>query len=326
MGHKKEDIRVGLINCDRRAFWYGAIFDEIDPLLFSEYDNAAYHHFTYYAYAELRHRKAKGFKIAKVFDEDVASAKKLSLAFNNSPKVCFSPDDVSNDVDLVFIANATGDGKNHLNFAIPGLKKGVPTFVDRPLACNTEDAMAVINTAKKYGVPLLSCSHMSMLPHAERFKARFTEVAPLTRGVIIGCGPDPTAIADGIALTLYLFGHGVEYVESMGNWPLEILHIQYNNKRPGHKFPVLVVNSHLKTDHDAVFASAYGYAGQIYGERMDSFTFTDGGLAVIYAIREMVRTGIPPISYVDMIEEIAIVEAGRQVHGKGERKYLKGKQ
>ena len=51
---------------------------------------------------------------------------------------------VADAVDLVFIANESGDGRDHLKLATPGLEKGVPTFVDRPFARTVKDAKAMI--------------------------------------------------------------------------------------------------------------------------------------------------------------------------------------
>jgi hypothetical protein len=317
MARKTAPIRVGLIRCDQRAFWYGAIFDDVDPLRFSAYDNAAYHHFTYYSSVELRHRRAEGFQLVKVFDPDPEAAERVALAFHGRPKVCSTLEEVSEGVDLVFIANASGSGEDHLKLARPGIRKGVPTFVDRPLADSLQAARALINLAKRHQAPLLSCSHLTMLPHAARFKARFPEVGPLKRGVIIGQGLEPTAIADGIALALHLFGPGVESVESMGRWPLELLHLQYHDQKAGHQVPVLVVNSHLQADRHAVFASAHGYAGRIYSDPMDDFAFPEGGLAVLNVLQEMVQTGHPPLPYEALLESVAIAEVGQEVHNQG---------
>ena len=42
-------IKVGLVGCSKRALWYGAMFDRIDPHVYAEFDPKAYHHMIYYA-------------------------------------------------------------------------------------------------------------------------------------------------------------------------------------------------------------------------------------------------------------------------------------
>ena len=70
MAGKQKTLRVGLIRCDKRALWYGAIFDRIDPVAYSELDPAQYHHMTCGGLGKLKNKRAKGFKLVKVYDPD----------------------------------------------------------------------------------------------------------------------------------------------------------------------------------------------------------------------------------------------------------------
>ena len=54
---------------------------------------------------------------------------------------------VSGEVDLVFIADCNGDGSDHLQLARPGLEKGVATFVDKPMARTLADARELVELA-----------------------------------------------------------------------------------------------------------------------------------------------------------------------------------
>jgi len=316
MARTSDPIRVGLVNCDNRAYWYGAIFEDIDPEAFCAFDNAKYHHFTFYNCVELRNRKAEGFKLVKVYDEDPEAAERFRQAMGERPVVSSNLGDVSNGVDLVFICNALGSGAKNLSLAAPGLKKGVPTFIDRPFAETTKDARAMIRLAKKHGAALLSCSHTTMLPQAELFKRRMAEIDMAFRGTVIGHGPEPAAIADTLALALNIFGSGVKALESMGAWPMEILHLRYEDQEANHGWDVLVTNTEFQAARSALFAYANG-VGEIHFDGANDFNYPEGGWAVMEALRKMVTSGQSPIPHDDMVAAVAVAEAAREVHNTG---------
>jgi len=99
-----------------------------------------------------------GFSIEKVWDEHRQSAEVTSKVFYDKPIVCDSFAAVSDDVDLVFIADCNGDGSDHLKLARPGLGKGVPTFVDKPFAHRLADVRTLQRLAAKQSVPVMSLS------------------------------------------------------------------------------------------------------------------------------------------------------------------------
>ncbi|MFH0962463.1 MAG: Gfo/Idh/MocA family oxidoreductase [Planctomycetota bacterium] len=316
MARKSRPIRVGLVNCDNRAYWYGAIFEDIDPEAFCAFDNAKYHHFTFYSSPELRNRKAEGFQLVKVYDENPAAAERFRQAMGARPVVCSNLENVSDAVDLVFICNASGAGTNNLSLARPGLKKGVPTFIDRPFAETTKDGRAMINLARSNRAPLLSCSHVTMLPQAALFKHRFPEIGLVRRGTVIGHGPEPGAVADSLALALTVFGSDVKAVESMGAWPMELLHLKYDDEKTKHGWDVLVTNTAFQADRSALFAFANG-VGEIHFDQANDFYFPEGGWAVMEALKGMVRSRKPPVPYGEMLQAVAVAEKARRVHNTG---------
>ncbi|MBI3920492.1 MAG: Gfo/Idh/MocA family oxidoreductase [Armatimonadetes bacterium] len=329
MAGKTNNLRVGMIRADKRALWYGAIFDEIDPDAYDALDPVGFHHFTYYSIkAELTHKRAKGFKLTKVYDADSQAAEKLAAAFGGRPQVCRTLGEVSEDVDLVFIANESSDGSDHLDLARPGLQKGVPTFIDRPVASTVEDAKALIRIAQRKRTPLLSCSHLRLLPHVERFKLRFGELEPLERGIVHGHGPNPADMADGIELALHLFvdefGGRAEQVHSMGAWPLEVVLVTCTKSQPQRRLHVMVVNSHLSGVRHAFHASASSNFRLIYLDDLEAFVQSEGGLAVMNAIREMIRIGKNPLPYKEMLAPVAVAEAARIAHNTGKASMVDG--
>lgn len=311
-------INVGMIGCNKRGLWYGAIFDDIDPDAYAKLDPAAYHHMVYYREVELRIKRATGFRLVKVYDRDAEAARRVAAAFRSRPEVCADLENVCEDVDLVFIANESGDGGDHLALATPGLSKGVPTFIDRPFAATVKDTKAMMRLAKRNGAPVLSCSHMRMLPQAAWFKSRFQELGPIEQGIVQGHGPNPADVADGIELAMFLFGdefnNRVESVQSMGSWPLELMHVRFSKSSGKRVLQALVVNSHTSATRSAYWAKAVSGRRPLDSPSLDAFVQVEGGYEVLAAIKEMLDTGKAPISQAEMLETVAVAEAGRHSH------------
>ena len=183
----------------------------------------------------------------------------------------------------------------------------------------------MIELAEQNGAPLLSCSHVRMLPQAELFKRRMVEIKVLRRATVIGHGPEPGPMADSLAIALCLFGDSVHSVESMGAWPMEILHLYYEDELAGHAWDVLVTNTAFRADRSALFAYANGWdeiyfdggANDFFGGAND-FTYPEGGYAVMQAIKRMVASGKPPIPYDRMLAPLRVAEAARAAHNTGQ--------
>lgn len=75
-----------------------------------------------------------------------------------------SPEAVAQNCDLLMITAV--DGRAHRELFERTVKFGRPTFIDKPFACNLEDAEAIIELANESAVPVMSCSS---LRYAENF-------------------------------------------------------------------------------------------------------------------------------------------------------------
>ncbi len=114
-----------------------------------------------------------------------------------------SPEEVADHVDLVFITAV--DGRVHREMMKRTAKFKRPTFIDKPLAVSSKDAIEIMRIGKENGVPVMSCS---ALRYAESLTTALA--AP---GEVIGvdlCGPmalQPTQPG--------LFWYGIHTVEMM---------------------------------------------------------------------------------------------------------------
>ncbi len=73
-----------------------------------------------------------------------------------------NPADLFGKIDAVLIESV--DGSVHLDRAMPFLKRGMSTYVDKPFACSLADAKALAKVAMDQHIPLMSSSSLRYAP------------------------------------------------------------------------------------------------------------------------------------------------------------------
>lgn len=114
--------------------------------------------------------KYKGFKIVAAYpygSTQIESSKKripgyVEEAKAHGVKITQSIAEMLKMVDFVFLE--TNDGNFHLEQAIEVFKAGKPVFIDKPIAANLPEAIAIFELAKKYNVPMFSSSSLRYSP------------------------------------------------------------------------------------------------------------------------------------------------------------------
>ena len=325
-------IRVGIIRCDMHAIYYAALIDKHDPLLLRGPDllgpkNRKYswfggggHFYFYTHYADPRKMtvpSVKGFRITKLWEPEREIAEVFSKIFYGKPQVCDRFEEVSDDVDMVFIADCNGDGSDHLKLATPGIRKRVPHFIDKPFAYDVKDATALVRLAKKHRTAILSLSILRTVPQGPRFSKRFDEIGDAHFGTIKGGGMGMAGQIHAASLAQNIFGNGVAAVSAMGKDGPSHWHLDYGGKR-GRPAQGVVVNADSgPSPHGAFYATAYGQQGAIISPEIGDWVFPWGAARNMELARQMVRTRKCPVSYDDMIENVAVVEAARRTHKLG---------
>jgi len=108
------------------------------------------------------------------------------------------------EIDAALILSLCG--KVHLEKAEPFLRAGLPTFIDKPFTCSTDDARQLFQLAAETGAPLFSASALRYSEDILEFQAGNERFGPL-------CG----AISYGPALHLEgnpgLFHYGIHPTE-----------------------------------------------------------------------------------------------------------------
>lgn len=319
-------IKVGLIRCDTHGMYFAALMDKHNPRMLIDpmqrkpggrysWQTGAVHFYFYTHYAN-RYRmtvpRLRGFKITKVWDKYRDAAEMLSEVLYNKPEVCRRFEEVSDDVDLVFIADCNGDGSDHYKLAAPGLKKGVATFIDKPFSYTVSGAMKMIELADKKRCPLLSSSILSMVPQAGHFNGRLKEIAPVEFGTVKGHGGSLAGTIHTISLAQRIFGDGVEAVECMGQSECAHILLNYGDKVNRPQAGVMLNCDSGSGWHSSLYASAYSANGRIHSPQIGDFEFPYGAIEILKLVKKMVITRKPPADYTKMLENIAVAQAARK--------------
>lgn len=116
------------------------------------------------------------------------------------------PEDMRGKIDAVLIEAV--DGSVHAERALPFLKAGVPTFVDKPFATSVADARRLIDAAERSSAPIFSASGLRYAPDVQSARAVAREL-----GGVRGC--DTAGPASLHPRNPGLFHYGVHAVEML---------------------------------------------------------------------------------------------------------------
>lgn len=96
----------------------------------------------------------KDAKVVSIWTQDYEISKKIS---NSSliPNISKNIEELVNKVDAVLLAR--DDFENHIEFIKPCLKKGIPIYVDKPIAVSLKD-LSYIYSLEKYSGQIFTCS------------------------------------------------------------------------------------------------------------------------------------------------------------------------
>src|SRR5262249_15725818 len=111
-------------------------------------------------------------RITHYYDADPGVAVPYTEAFPGV-KVAKSLDELVDNVDAVWMGDASGRGEDHYDLVAPGLKKGLATFCDKPIGGTVENTRKILELARKHNAPLMSSSlfrHEFGMEHALRLR------------------------------------------------------------------------------------------------------------------------------------------------------------
>jgi predicted dehydrogenase len=335
MTPQNKKIRVGLIRCDTHGLWYGPLMAEHDPLVLQRpkpdvgdpthpysWQSGGVHMFFYARYGYPTTMSVPfvgGFEITKLWDEHRDAAEQAKAVFRGVPEVCDSPEQCSDDVDLVFIADCNLDGADHVELAMPGLKKGVATFIDKPFALTVRDCRTLMRLAETNGAPIFSASILRFDPSFQRFRNRIPEVGDVNFATLFGYGTHPAGLVHTVSATQSMFGAGIKTAQVHTSPKQTSVWLGYADDNPrGPKHGVMIHTKSGARPYTALAATIHGSLGDIHAMPLGDFEYPHGTAEIIRHIQRMVETRqTPAAELADMVEAIAVIEACKKSEAGG---------
>jgi len=328
-------IRVGLIRCDTHGLWYGPLMAEHDPLVLQRpmdprephnytWQAGGCHKFFYSFYADPTRMTVPfvgGFEITKLWDKHRAAAEQAKAVFFGKPKVCDTFEECSDDVDLVFISDCNLDGADHLQLATPGLKKGVPTFIDKPFSDSVAGARRLMALAKKHKAPMFSLSILGAEPAVTRFRNRIPEVGTVNFATLSGYGTHPAGLVHTTSAAQHLFGTGIKTVDVLQAREQTLVHLDWGDRAGKNNIPLHGLTIHTNVGQrplTALALSIFGDKTDIHEMMLGDYVYADGTAEIIKMIKKMVNTGKSPEGLMDgVVESIAVIQAFKKAEKTG---------
>lgn len=245
-------------------------------------------------------KRIQGARIVKVWDPHREWAERLAEVCY-IPKVCKTPEDCADDVDGVIIVD-DGSGEQ-CEYAEYPLRKGVPTFCDKPLAMTARRAQEVADLVRETDTLFMSASSLRFVPNIIALKNDIHNLGEVHLATTI-CGNE--LVYYGIhALSMYygIFGGGAVSCLNVGKPDRNIVRVRFENGRD----LVLMV-----AEREYMQA---GYQINIYGTK--GWRSLTPNLADLYyylqkRFIQMLNTGEESVPVEEEVEVIAVLEAGKR--------------
>jgi predicted dehydrogenase len=239
--------------------------------------------------------RVDGFRVTKVWDENQPTAELFASVFDGRPAVCDSFDQVSDDVDLVFIADCNFDGADHVELAKPGLQKGVATFVDKPFGGTFSNGNMLVELAKKYSAPIHTDSIMTAMPATEQFITRLAEIGGADYLAIEGSGDATAGLIHSISLAQHIFGPDVVDVRALVGKTQKYILLDYHGESVKNG---VGITCGVGGPYSGMYAHAFSEHGCVEAVFND-FKYTFGAKHIVEQIRDMVRSGETSRPHID---------------------------
>lgn len=211
-----------------------------------------------------------------------------------------SLDDLLKRCDVVLLE--TNDGNMHLEQASRVLKTGKRMFIDKPLAGNLKDAVAIAKAAEKYKNPTWSSSSLRFAKGVQAAK-NIDNIGAHTGVDTFGPAnlePSHTDLAwygiHGVETLFTVMGTGCRQVSRIHTPETDLVVGKWSDNRIG--------------TYRGVRDSYRGDGGRVYGkDGVHEFNAGGGYKPLLVEVAKFFKTGVPPVKMEETLEIFAFMEA-----------------
>jgi predicted dehydrogenase len=256
-------------------------------------------------------------KITHYYDADPTVAGPFTEAFPGVA-VAKSVEEMVEQVDAVWLGDASGFGEDHFDLVAPALKKGLPTFCDKPIGGSVAGTKKILDYAREHKAPVMSSSlfrHEWGMEAALRKRdgGEYGPIQYVIAGVEGGYSPDGWLVyGQHPAWTVVtLLGPGAEAVSMYARETTCHALVAYKDRMPAEIWfgrP----NETPEYCHTAVYfkKKRYEYTASIEGDFWYGHHYEMFRMAATF--RDMVRTRQEPVPHAEILEVTALVHAAAQ--------------
>jgi predicted dehydrogenase len=244
-------------------------------------------------------KRIEGAQVVCIWDPVKTAAERLADACY-IPKVCDSVEACLEGVDAVLIPD-DGTGE-HWQYALAPLRKGVPTFCDKPLAMTAKKAKEVADLARKTGTPFMSASALRFVPDVVKLAGEVKSLGNINLATTI-CGNELVYYGiHALELAYAVLGKGAVSCLNVGQPGRNIVRVRFAN---GRDLLLMVAEKEWMRA---------GYQLNLYGTK--GWSTLTPNLADLYwylldRFLALVRTKKESVPIEEEVEVIAVLEAGK---------------
>ncbi len=253
-------------------------------------------------------------KLTHYFDADSKAAAEFTKAFPDVA-VAKSVADMVEQVDAIWLGDASGYGDDHFELVAPGLRKGLPTFCDKPIGETPAGTRKILEFARQHKAPIMSSSlfrHEWGTEAALRYRdaGEFGPIQYVIASLQSGYSDDSWMVygQHPAWMVMTLLGPGVEAVSMYARENACHALVTYKDRMPGEIWygrPSAEFNYNHTEVHFA--KKKFEYTPAIEGDFWYGHHYEMFRMAATF--RDMVKTRREPVPHQEILEVTAIIHA-----------------
>jgi predicted dehydrogenase len=245
-------------------------------------------------------KRIEGAKVVKIWDKEKVWAERLAKVCD-IPEVCDSPEECAEGVDLAIIVD---DGSaEQSKYAAHPLKKGIPTFCDKPLAMTAKKAKAIADLSRDTGTPFMSASSLRFVPDIIKLRDQLPKIGPVHLAQTI-CGNELVYYGiHALSMAYAVLGAGAVSAVNVGQPGLNIVRIRFAD----HRDVVLMVGEKdwMRAGYQISLFGKMGWE-TVKPDLQDLYWY------LLQAFIDYAKTGKESVPIEEEVEVIAALEAGKR--------------
>jgi predicted dehydrogenase len=254
-------------------------------------------------------------RITHYYEQDPEIAKLFADSFPGV-QVATSVEKMVEEVDAVWLGDASGTGDDHFDLIAPGLAKGLPTFCDKPIGETVAGTRKILEFARQHKAPLMSGSIFSYewgVEEVRRLLAKgdVGEIQYVIASMAGGYSPASWFIYGQHPCwsIVTLLGANVDAVSLYARDSSAHGFVVYPDRAPAEIWYGRPDMSHSYNETSVHFAKGlYRFGPPIEGNFWFGHHYEMFNMA--RAFREMIRTRVEPVSHESILAVTAMIYAG----------------